>query len=96
MRGGRPSKLREGDGAAGIPGYRRGRGDGPGLGRVRGPLIFAGSFPGVTQSIPLAIFAVRENNFDAAVALSMMVLAFAFTVILVARFLLGKAAEFED
>ena len=66
------------------------------LGEFGGTIIFAGSFQGVTQTIPLAIFAARESDFDAAVALSVMVLGFAFTVILVARYLLGKAAEFED
>ncbi len=66
------------------------------LGEFGGTIIFAGSFPGVTQTIPLAIFAARESNFDAAVALSVMVLAFAFTVILVARLLLGRAAESAD
>ena len=65
------------------------------LGEFGGTIIFAGSFPGVTQTIPVAIFAARESNFDAAVALSVMVLGFAFTVILIARYLLGKAAEFE-
>lgn len=63
------------------------------LGEFGGTIIFAGSFPGVTQTIPLAIFAARESDFDAAVALSVMVLVFAFAVILVARFLLGKAAR---
>jgi molybdate transport system permease protein len=63
------------------------------LGEFGGTIIFAGSFPGVTQTIPLAIFAARESNFDAAVALSVMVLGFAFTVILIARYLLGKEAE---
>ena len=66
------------------------------LGEFGATIIFAGSFQGVTQTIPLAIFAARESNFDAAVALSMMVLVFAFTVILVARFLLGKAAQFRE
>jgi molybdate transport system permease protein len=66
------------------------------LGEFGGTIIFAGSFQGVTQTIPLAIFAARESNFDAAVALSVMVLVFAFTVILVARFLLGKAAQFRQ
>jgi molybdate transport system permease protein len=66
------------------------------LGEFGGTIIFAGSFPGITQTIPLAIFAARESSFDAAVALSVMVLGFAFTVILVARFLLAKAAEFAD
>jgi len=66
------------------------------LGEFGGTIIFAGSFQGVTQTIPLAIFAARESNFDAAVALSVMVLVFAFTVIMVARFLLGKAAQFRE
>jgi molybdate transport system permease protein len=66
------------------------------LGEFGGTIIFAGSFPGVTQTIPLAIFAARESNFDAAVALSVMVLVFAFAVILAARFLLGQAARFRD
>jgi molybdate transport system permease protein len=66
------------------------------LGEFGGTIIFAGSFPGVTQTVPLAIFAARESNFDAAVALSVLVLGFAFTVILVARYLLGRAAEFAD
>jgi molybdate transport system permease protein len=66
------------------------------LGEFGGTIIFAGSFPGVTQTIPLAIFAARESNFDAAVALSVMVLVFAFTVILAARFLLGQAARFKE
>jgi ABC-type molybdate transport system permease subunit len=65
---------------------------GSGGGTAGAPSV--GSFPGVTQTIPLAIFAARESNFDAAAALSVKVLVFAFTVILVARFLLGKAAEF--
>ena len=63
------------------------------LGEFGGTIIFAGSFPGVTQTIPLAIFAARESNFDAAVALSVMVLGFAFTVILIARYLLGRGVE---
>jgi molybdate transport system permease protein len=66
------------------------------LGEFGGTIIFAGSFPGVTQTIPLAIFAARESNFDAAVALSVMVLVFAFAVILAARFLLGQAARYRD
>jgi molybdate transport system permease protein len=63
------------------------------LGEFGGTIIFAGSFPGVTQTIPLAIFAARESDFDAAVALSVLVLGFAFTVILIARYLLGREVE---
>jgi molybdate transport system permease protein len=66
------------------------------LGEFGGTIIFAGSFPGVTQTIPLAIFAARESDFDAAVALSVLVLVFAFTVVFVARLLLRRAAEFRE
>jgi molybdate transport system permease protein len=65
------------------------------LGEFGATIIFAGSFRGVTQTVPLAIFATLESDFDAAVALSVMVLGFAFTVIIVAKLLLKRAAELE-
>jgi molybdate transport system permease protein len=63
------------------------------LGEFGGTIIFAGNVQGVTQTIPLAIFSELERDFDAAVALSVLVLGFAFAVILTARYLTGKAAE---
>lgn len=66
------------------------------LGEFGGTIIFAGSFRGVTQTIPLTIFAAFESDLDAAVALSVLVLGFAYTVILATRFLLGRAAEFRE
>jgi molybdate transport system permease protein len=66
------------------------------LGEFGGTVIFAGSFPGVTQTIPLAIFAARESDFDAAVALSVLVLGFAFAVILAVRLLSRRAAEYGE
>ena len=65
------------------------------LGEFGATVIFAGSFQGITQTVPLAIFATFQSDIDAAVALSVMVLGFAFAVILVARLLLGRATEFE-
>lgn len=65
------------------------------LGEFGGTVIFAGNFQGITQTVPLAIYTQLQSNFDAAVALSVMVLGFAFTVILSARYLLRKAAELE-
>lgn len=64
------------------------------LGEFGATIIFAGSFQGVTRTIPLAIFAEFENNFDASVALSVLVLGFAFTVILTVRFLTRRATEY--
>lgn len=63
------------------------------LGEFGGTIIFAGNFQGVTQTMPLAIYSALENDFDAAVALSVMVLGFAFAVILTARYLTRRAAE---
>ena len=65
------------------------------LGEFGGTIIFAGSFQGVTQTMPLAIFAALEDDFDAAVAMSVLVLGFAFTVILAVRYLTRRATEQE-
>jgi molybdate transport system permease protein len=66
------------------------------LGEFGATVIFAGSFRGVTQTIPLAIFAEFHRNLDAAVALSVLVLGFAFAVILAVRYLTSKTAVHES
>jgi molybdate transport system permease protein len=63
------------------------------LGEFGGTIVFAGSFQGVTQTMPLAIYGTLERDFDAAVALSVMVLGFSFAVILAARFFTRRAEE---
>jgi molybdate transport system permease protein len=63
------------------------------LGEFGGTIIFAGSFRGVTQTMPLAIYGALESDFDAAVALAVLVLGFSFAVILAARFFGRKAQE---
>jgi molybdate transport system permease protein len=63
------------------------------LGEFGGTIIFAGSFRGITQTMPLAIYGTLESDFDAAVALSVLVLGFSFAVILAARFFTRKAEE---
>ena len=65
------------------------------LGEFGGTIIFAGNFEGITQTMPLAIFSALERDFDAAVALAVLVLGFSFVVILTARFLSRKAEEME-
>ena len=63
------------------------------LGEFGGTVIFAGSFRGITQTIPLAIFAEFQSDIDAAVALSVLVLGFAFVVILAVRYLAARMTE---
>jgi molybdate transport system permease protein len=65
------------------------------LGEFGATIIFAGSFRGITQTIPLAIFAEFHSDIDAAVALSVLVLGFAFVVILAVRFLTARSATHE-
>ncbi len=64
------------------------------LGEFGATIIFAGSFRGVTQTIPLAIYAELENDFDAAVALSVLVLGFACAVILAVRYLTRRTTRY--
>jgi molybdate transport system permease protein len=61
------------------------------LGEFGGTIAFAGSFQDVTQTLPLAIYGTLERDFDAAVALSVLVLGFSFAVILAARFFTRRA-----
>jgi len=65
------------------------------LGEFGATIIFAGSFRGVTQTIPLAIFAEFQGDIDAAVALSVLVLGFAFVVILAVRYLTARTGSYE-
>ena len=66
------------------------------LGEFGATIIFAGNFRGTTQTLPLAIYASMESNFNAAVALSVLVLGFAFSIILTVRYLTRRAVEHKD
>lgn len=66
------------------------------LGEFGGTIIFAGNIQGVTQTMPLAIYSEFQSNLDAAVALSLLVLGFAFAVILTVRYLTRKAVEYQE
>jgi molybdate transport system permease protein len=66
------------------------------LGEFGATIIFAGNLRGITQTIPLAIFSEFQSNIDAAVALSVLVLGFAFAVILTVRYLSCRAVEYRD
>jgi molybdate transport system permease protein len=44
------------------------------LGEFGATITFAGSFPGRTQTMPLAVYLALETNPDAAIALSLLLL----------------------
>ena len=66
------------------------------LGEFGATIIFAGSFRGITQTVPLAIFAEFQSDIDAAVALSVLVLGFAFVVILAVRYLTARSTQYQE
>jgi len=55
------------------------------LGEFGATITFAGNFPGVTQTLPLAVYSALEVDRDEAIALSMVLLAVSFTVLISLR-----------
>jgi molybdate transport system permease protein len=62
------------------------------LGEFGATITFAGNFPGVTQTLPLAVYSALEVSRDEAIALSLVLLAVSLTVLvsLRGRFLGGR------
>jgi molybdate transport system permease protein len=63
------------------------------LGEFGATIMFAGSLTGRTQTMPLAIYAALETNLDAAVALSVVLLAASFVLLMLARAWLRGAEQ---
>jgi molybdate transport system permease protein len=55
------------------------------LGEFGATITFAGSLPGRTQTMPLAVYQALENDLDGAVALSVILLLFSFGLLLALR-----------
>jgi len=58
-----------------------------GLGEFGATIMFAGSLQGATQTLPLAIYAQFERDFDVALALGALLVAFSFTLLLAVKWL---------
>jgi molybdate transport system permease protein len=55
------------------------------LGEFGATIMFAGSFEGRTQTMPLAIYAALESDTDAAISLSVLLLGISFVLLLLFR-----------
>ncbi len=55
------------------------------LGEFGATIMFAGSFEGRTQTMPLAIYAALEGDADAAISLSVLLLAISFALLVLFR-----------
>jgi len=63
------------------------------LGDFGATIIFAGNFPGRTQTMPLAIYLGFEMDLDVALALSVILIACAFVVLMAVKWLLAGERE---
>jgi molybdate transport system permease protein len=66
------------------------------LGEFGATLLFAGSLPGRTQTLPLAIYAALESDVRAAQALSIVLVSAAFGLLLVVRSAEARAAALDQ
>jgi molybdate transport system permease protein len=63
------------------------------LGEFGATIIFAGNFPGRTQTMPLAIYLGFELDFNIALTLAAILLAASFTVLFVVKRVLGQSIK---
>ena len=55
------------------------------LGELGATITFAGNFPGITETMPIAVYTAAESDLEAAVALSVVLMAVSFGVLLALR-----------
>lgn len=58
-----------------------------GIGEFGATILFAGSFQGVTQTLPLAVYSLFDANLDQAVAIGVLLLVIAAAILLTAKLL---------
>jgi molybdate transport system permease protein len=63
-----------------------------GLGEFGATIIFAGSFPGVTRTAPLAIYAELDRDFEAAIAIGVLLVVVSVVVLVAVRLLTSWTA----
>ena len=66
------------------------------VGEFGATLMFAGNMQGVTQTMPLAIYASMEQDIRVSVVLSVTLVAVSFLVIIVTKFLLSPGKDGEN
>jgi molybdate transport system permease protein len=62
------------------------------LGEFGATITFAGNLPGVTQTMPIAVYIEGQADLDAAIAISLILLAVSFVVLAGSRVLQARAA----
>ncbi len=60
------------------------------LGEFGATIMFAGNLPGVTQTMPLAVYAAMGGDFNIAITISIILVIISFVIIGVTHFLAGR------
>jgi len=60
------------------------------LGEFGATITFAGNFPGVTQTLPIAVYIASESDLNRAIAIAIVLLAVSFGVLLALRISWGR------
>jgi len=60
------------------------------LGEFGATIMFAGNLPGVTQTMPLAIYTAMQKDMNAAVTISLLLVGISLFVMLLVRILSGE------
>ena len=60
------------------------------LGEFGATITFAGNMPGITQTMPLAVYLALQSDLDAAIALSVLLLLFSLAILLTIRLSPGR------
>jgi molybdate transport system permease protein len=67
------------------------------LGEFGATITFAGNMPGITQTMPLAVYIALQSDLDAAIALSVLLLAVSVAILAIVRYVpLGLALPVAD
>jgi molybdate transport system permease protein len=76
--------ARSGLGAAGAVAFARG------MGEFGATILFAGSFQGTTQTLPLAVYSLFDANLDQAIAIGVLLIIVSAAILLSAKLLVGS------
>lgn len=61
-----------------------------GLGEFGATILFAGSFEGSTQTLPLAVYSLFPSNFDQAISIGVLLIVVSAAILLASKLLIGS------
>lgn len=63
------------------------------LGEFGATIMFAGNLPGVTQTMPLAVYGAMQGNFNIGITISILLVILSFAIMIAVRFFAGTGVK---